>query len=355
MSKSKEYKYQLLDRLKQDCEYYLGYGNKNPRVLWAGDEKKQIDKMLELYNSFKDSEKPEWLNLDDIKNYAKELNVPIEEEYDNTEKLFRENIDILSLKLIGGYNDVSIFNVKLYIDNELKNIEVEKHNFDMQTPDHKWVIPEDQNLEPKIKEELPKILDTADRPKIEVLQQDEGIKLLKYNHKNTIYSVEMNNSFVGATIYFGLDLEKAKNIYQKEVILESLQKQDNNILCQVSDLSSIVSDGKSKVFVFDDCIYGRRDDIIDYLREEIEQMNNNPAFFDDEQEQEADIKEGIYETLVELEEGKESLEPLYLFVHPQDEHLHLANDKQQLEKYEEFFDKVSEIILENEESEEDEL
>ena len=30
------FRYQLLDRLRMDCDYYLGYGNRNPRYLWAG-------------------------------------------------------------------------------------------------------------------------------------------------------------------------------------------------------------------------------------------------------------------------------------------------------------------------------
>ena len=80
MSNSKEYNYMLLDRLKQDCEYYLGNGNRHAKHLWAGDEKKQIEKMLELYNSFTEEKKPEWISLEDIKNYAKQMNVPVIEQ-----------------------------------------------------------------------------------------------------------------------------------------------------------------------------------------------------------------------------------------------------------------------------------
>ena len=80
MSDSKKDNYMLLDRLKQDCEYYLGNGNRHAKHLWANTEKEQIDKMLELYNSFSDEEKPEWISLDDIKNYAKQMNVPVIEQ-----------------------------------------------------------------------------------------------------------------------------------------------------------------------------------------------------------------------------------------------------------------------------------
>jgi hypothetical protein len=61
--------YQLLGRLQMDCEYYLGYGNRNAKRLWAGTEKAQIEKMKELHNSFADDAKPEWLTFDQILKY----------------------------------------------------------------------------------------------------------------------------------------------------------------------------------------------------------------------------------------------------------------------------------------------
>ena len=68
-----EYNYMLLDRLKQDCEYFLGNGNGSVKHLWAGDIDEQIDKMKELYNSFADDEKPEWITMKDINNYEKKM------------------------------------------------------------------------------------------------------------------------------------------------------------------------------------------------------------------------------------------------------------------------------------------
>lgn len=70
-TKEEKFNYQLLDRLRQDCEYYLGNGNKNKKYLWAGDEQKQINKMKELYNSFTDNKKPEWLTMKQILQYKK--------------------------------------------------------------------------------------------------------------------------------------------------------------------------------------------------------------------------------------------------------------------------------------------
>lgn len=64
-----KFRYQLLSRMQSDCNYYLGYGNRSKRHLWAEDEKEQIKVMKMLWNMFADDEKPEWLTWDDILNY----------------------------------------------------------------------------------------------------------------------------------------------------------------------------------------------------------------------------------------------------------------------------------------------
>lgn len=73
MRSEKRYRYMLLDRLRSDCEYYLGYGNRFAGHLWAGNEKGQMYAMKELWNSFSDSEKPEWLTYDKILEYEKAM------------------------------------------------------------------------------------------------------------------------------------------------------------------------------------------------------------------------------------------------------------------------------------------
>lgn len=66
-----EFQYQMLSRLKMDCEYYLGCGERNKKVLWALDEKEQIIKMKALWNEVND--KPEWLTMEQILSYEKEM------------------------------------------------------------------------------------------------------------------------------------------------------------------------------------------------------------------------------------------------------------------------------------------
>ena len=63
--------YQLLSRLKQDCDYYLGAGNRNNKHLWAETPQAQLEKMRELYDLL--PEKPEWLTEQDLDRYEKEM------------------------------------------------------------------------------------------------------------------------------------------------------------------------------------------------------------------------------------------------------------------------------------------
>lgn len=65
------FNYQMLDRLKSDCEYYLGYGNRSKKYLYYKDEQEHINEMKKLYNSFPDDEKPEWLTYEEILSYEK--------------------------------------------------------------------------------------------------------------------------------------------------------------------------------------------------------------------------------------------------------------------------------------------
>ena len=72
-SDDKKYNYMLLSRLKSDCDYFLGHGLRNEKYLWAGSVDRQIAKMRELYNSFADDEKPEWLTAEQIDEYERKM------------------------------------------------------------------------------------------------------------------------------------------------------------------------------------------------------------------------------------------------------------------------------------------
>ena len=75
-----KYRYMLLSRMKQDCEYYFGNGNKNPKHLCAGNEVDHIDEMKAIWNSFSEEDKPEWLTWNEIVDYARKMGVEIKED-----------------------------------------------------------------------------------------------------------------------------------------------------------------------------------------------------------------------------------------------------------------------------------
>lgn len=66
-------RYQMLDRMKADCEYFFGGGNRIEKYLWAGSVADQIDYMKAIWWSFPDSERPEWLTLADIEDYERRM------------------------------------------------------------------------------------------------------------------------------------------------------------------------------------------------------------------------------------------------------------------------------------------
>lgn len=66
-----QHDYQLLGRLQQDCNYYLGHGQRAAKHLWAQNEAEQIKAMRELYAAL--PEKPEWISSEDIDRYEAEM------------------------------------------------------------------------------------------------------------------------------------------------------------------------------------------------------------------------------------------------------------------------------------------
>lgn len=66
------FNYQMLDRLRSDCDYVLGAGGRGAiSQMWAKDVDAQIAKMRGIYNQLR--EKPEWLTSEDIDEYEVKL------------------------------------------------------------------------------------------------------------------------------------------------------------------------------------------------------------------------------------------------------------------------------------------
>ena len=65
-----EFRYRFLARLEQDCKYYLGYGRRHTRYLWAKDVEDQLYLMGAMYDSFPEDGKPDWFNKRELNRYA---------------------------------------------------------------------------------------------------------------------------------------------------------------------------------------------------------------------------------------------------------------------------------------------
>lgn len=70
-----KYRYQLLGRMRMDCDYYLGNGQIYGNHLWAGNdnEQEQIEYMKAIWNSFPADGKPEWLTYEQILEYEEKM------------------------------------------------------------------------------------------------------------------------------------------------------------------------------------------------------------------------------------------------------------------------------------------
>ena len=90
-----KFRYMLLGRLQADCEYYLGFGNKSSRRLWAGSEKTQIEYMTKIHDSFRENEKPEWLTMEQIKEYSNAMGVTQKKKKKNTVMTFNGGVAVL--------------------------------------------------------------------------------------------------------------------------------------------------------------------------------------------------------------------------------------------------------------------
>lgn len=89
--------YVLLDRLRADCEYFLGAGGRSEKHLWAGNVHAQIKKMRELYDAL--PEKPEWLTTEAIDRYAAQMAAPYQvAAYHHFENGFDDKLDYQTLE-----------------------------------------------------------------------------------------------------------------------------------------------------------------------------------------------------------------------------------------------------------------
>ena len=66
-----EFQYQMLDRMRSDCEYFLGYGNRYEKHLWGKSVDNHIEGMRRIWNELK--EKPMWFSMEQIDEYERNM------------------------------------------------------------------------------------------------------------------------------------------------------------------------------------------------------------------------------------------------------------------------------------------
>ncbi|MDD3875414.1 MAG: hypothetical protein PHT69_02220 [Bacteroidales bacterium] len=76
-----EYDYMMLSRLQSDADYYLGYGNRNEKVLWALNVDDHIKEMKNRWNALPEDKKPEWLTMEDILEYEQKMKNPTKSKF----------------------------------------------------------------------------------------------------------------------------------------------------------------------------------------------------------------------------------------------------------------------------------
>lgn len=73
LPREKAFEYSMLSRLKSDCDYFLGNGNGYEGHLWAHSVEAQIKEMRKRWNAFAEDEKPEWLTMEQIDEYERQM------------------------------------------------------------------------------------------------------------------------------------------------------------------------------------------------------------------------------------------------------------------------------------------
>ena len=69
----RHFEYAMLDRLRSDCDYFLGYGGRSVNALYYHNVKEHIDHMKQLWNGLPEDGKPEWLSWEEILEYEKKM------------------------------------------------------------------------------------------------------------------------------------------------------------------------------------------------------------------------------------------------------------------------------------------
>lgn len=190
LNQGKEFKYKLLDRMRSDCEYYLSYGNKDAKYLWAGNEKEQIETMRAIYNSFSQNEKPEWITLEQIDGFEKEMVEMAKEQEINTNEIQIEIEPDVEKRLQEAYNKMSEEDKNAGLLPEELGIQVDYRDLngdyieDRFDPDYYDEDYDDYEEIKELKNEIMKLEDSIEDTNVCMQMGTEAVTLVKEKIKN---------------------------------------------------------------------------------------------------------------------------------------------------------------------------
>jgi hypothetical protein len=128
--------YMMLGRLQMDNDYFLGAGGRSEKQLWANNVPDQIKEMKKLWNSLPKDSKPEWLSMQDIENYEKEMkNSNVSTTYEagggvNTRVDTLKKGDTISIEFGSSFSKYNKVNLKVRSRNKVKKDAINKITFE---------------------------------------------------------------------------------------------------------------------------------------------------------------------------------------------------------------------------------
>ena len=198
--KNKDYSfdYQLLDRLRSDCRYYLD-GHRNPDLLWAGSVEEQIKEMRKLYNSFPSDKKPQWITEEDINHFEAEMlkdnniNIDLENNSAEYEYLYKQgdivhinSMDFVVRSVDGDNVVIADVNYPLMVQSFSKNDFDDKLALSTSNDFLKQVKKEDEVVESESVDNLSTVEPTEEKTEI---VSDTVVTSEKYNFDYSTVSI----------------------------------------------------------------------------------------------------------------------------------------------------------------------
>lgn len=144
----------------------------------------------------------------------------------------KDIVKLLEKTLVGGYNDITVYNLKININNKPCIITAEKHNYDMQIPSYKWEITkENKDITPEIKNII----------LFNLIEQEENSDFKRYVN---VYKDDLAETRNWIKKYsdksdINITLEDVGNIYSKK--LANIMFESGYSTCHFEDVGSLES------------------------------------------------------------------------------------------------------------------